>query len=136
MDASPTIALEFRPSGKRDLTKLPGTLDKIFCADDEMSYALVPSHGPLVGGLSSKSVQNCRLSAGQKPQIRSTGSTGITGGFVEGAQGERTITPGAQAATCKDRRRNRRNRNARTTATRTIDRAAILAALRERGYAV
>ena len=108
-----------------------------FVADDELSYALVPSHGPLVGGLSSKSVQNCRLSAGQKPTIRSTGSTGITGGYVEGSKGERTITPGAQAATCKDRRRNRRNRNKRNTITRiSTDRYAVIAALRDRGFNV
>lgn len=81
--------LDLSPSPHRDYTRLPGTVDRgRFVAQDALMVALVPSLGPHIGGLSSKSVKDCRLSAGSKPTIRSVGAVSITGGAVEGAQGE------------------------------------------------
>ena len=59
---------------------------RFFVRDDSLSLGLTTSTGPHVGGLSSKSVRDCRLSASASPTIRCASATGITGGRVEGAK--------------------------------------------------
>ena len=142
MRASATIEpLDLSPSPHRDFTKLPGTVDRgRFVKEDSMMRALVPSHGPLIGGLSSKSVRDCRLSASAKAIARCVPPAGITGGNVADRDRSRddTINYGHTDTVAARRRRNR-NKSAANRAARTQQndrKAAIVAELRRRGYAV
>lgn len=107
--------------GTRDLTKLPGTVDRgRFVGEDFLTIALTPSTGPHVGGLSSKSVRDCRLSANSAPRIRSKAPVGITGGYVEAGKGENVRWGIADTSALKAARNagRRTGKNARKRAMR------------------
>lgn len=116
------------PSPHRDWTRLPGTVDKgMHVCEDTLRAALTPSVGPLVGGLSSKSVKDCRLSATAKPTIRSVGATGVTGGRVEGATCDATVNWGHVERSAIHAARNEgrvSGKNARKRAKRAAQNAA------------
>jgi hypothetical protein len=111
-----------------DWTKLAPTNDRgRFFTKDTIAQSLVPSHGPLVGGLNSRNVKapkNGRKAA--KAQL------GVTGGHVVGAEGDTNVQQGAHKATVQTRRAHKRAKVARNKARR----AAVVAELRSRGYAV
>ena len=82
-----------RASAHRDLTKLPGTVDRgRFVKEDTMMRALVPSHGPLVGGLSSRSTKDTRLHANAKHHVRSITPPALSTGSAWDANPAKLMT--------------------------------------------
>lgn len=115
-------------------TKLNPTTDRgRFFVKDTIAEAEMAVSPPLVGGLSSKSVKDCRLSAGAAVRPRTVKAVGITGGYVEGAQGGQEVQPGAHKATVKARRGLK---SCKRQAKRTVKREAVIRELQARGYNV
>lgn len=126
--------LDQTSTDRPDWTKLKPTIDSgRFYVRDAMTESLTPSKGPLIGGLSSKNVSDRRLTAGAKSGGSCKGSApSVSGGYVRGAKGDRTIDRAAhQATVCRKRAQKR----AKVSANRAY-RAELIAELQRRGYAV
>ena len=123
-----TAACQAADPYHRVVHAIPQTTDVGFhFKRDTIALAEVAHQTPSMG-LNSNSVK--KSYNGRKA---AKAGLGVSGGRVEGAIGTTEVTIGAQAATCKARRRQNRQR---TIARRAARRAALVAELQQRGYAV